>query len=317
MGKDPEIFSAAIFKNQIPSSCFITDVVEATRKQYNDNVIDCIQLINGLYRFDFLNKQVKLNFLSRGLKLFDRTIPVMDWYVGLDSPKVRVVIGGLPRETPDYLILEALTKLGVEAVSKLEHDFYRDKVNGGFLKIKTGRRAIMINKPPSPLPQNVRIGDREASIRHWGQNENKNHNVNSLTKPKDTLSVNESHVSLPKPDTEMPKDNADSVDHDSQPLPNSQSLFSQTQGLQVPKIVQVADLFKVNKPPKSPATPKRKSRSVSRGRSTTRNNKRDLPKDGRLESPHKQVKTQTPSYSPESLTGHSKTSDQEGESNAS
>ena len=225
MGKDPAIFSAAIFKNQIPSSCFITDVVEATRKQYNDNVIDCIQLINGIYRFDFLNKQVKLNFLSRGLKLFDRTIPVMDWYVGLDSPKVRVVIGGLPRETPDYLILEALTRLGVEAVSKLEHDYYRDKVNGGFLKIKTGRRAIMINKPPSPLPQNIMIGDREASIRHWGQIENKNQNVNSLTKTKDTLSVNESQVSLPRPVTEMPNNNAVSGDHDSQPLPNSQSLI--------------------------------------------------------------------------------------------
>ena len=318
MGKDPVIFSAAIFKNQIPSCCFTIDVVEATRKQFKDDVIDCIQPINGLYRFDFLKKESKLQFLAKGLKIVGKTIPAMDWAEGLDSPKVRVVIGGLPRETPDSLILDALTALGVEIKSNLEHDYYRDKVNGGFLKIKSGRRAIMINKPSSPLPQIIKIGDREASIRHWGQKE-------KSSTPNDNTFGNSKKATLvsKKDDNQMTthsqSDKIDSKEASSigTNTPLSQSLFSQDP-LVIPPTVPLADIFNFKSPsvkPNEVIKPKKQPRGRSKSRDS-KDAKRKLSNDERLESPHKQVKHLIPSIPPESYADHSDNSDQEGDGSA-
>ena len=312
MGNEPEIFSAAIFKNQIPSCCFTADVVDATRKLFKDEVIDCIQPINGLYRFDFLSKEAKLKFITKGLKIVGKTIPAMDWSEGLDSPRVRVVIGGLPRETPDSLIMEALSKLGVEFKSPLEHDYYRDKETGNLLKIKSGRRAVMINKPSSPLPKILKIGDREASIRHWGQNDPKNYG-NTMT-----AKITSTDKSKPPFPIQENENTTTASVISSAPLfdafNNSQSLFSQSQVTQVipPSTVPVADIFNF-KAPIAKSKQAAKERKQSRGRSRTRSvNKRALLKDDRLESPHKLIKSQTP-LSPESYLDQSDSSDQEGD----
>ena len=103
-----EVFSAVMFKNQLPAGCKITEVVFATRNQFKEKDIDCIQPINGLIRFDFLNRGTQISFIKKGLRIQSRTIIPMAWVDSMDSPQVKLTIDGLTRSTSDEDLLNAL-----------------------------------------------------------------------------------------------------------------------------------------------------------------------------------------------------------------
>ena len=109
--KGKKEFSVAIYKNQLPADCKHINVVMALIDQYNEEAIDCVQPLTGLYKIDVLNKEIQKNLLTKHLKLLGRTIPVTQWLDGMDCPKTRLSIRGLHKDHPNEPILEAIKNL--------------------------------------------------------------------------------------------------------------------------------------------------------------------------------------------------------------
>ena len=272
-----EIFSAVIFKNQLPSSCKITEVVSATRKQFLEKDIDCIQPINGLVRFDFLTMGTRLAFLQKGLRILNRTVLPMEWVDSMDTPQVKLTIDGLTRATSDSDLIAALKKLGAVPTSKVEPAYYWDHERNCPSNIKSGRRFIHIKKPTTPLPSSIQIGNKEANIKYYGQpptvksaNIRAQDNVHLKSIEVQTLAhklvqhnLNPSNIPLSQKNGDYEQDDEDIIPPSAQPM---------------------APIF--NKP-KGPA---KAPRSVSRGRSLSRGGRKSIrrsPSTEKMESPSK------------------------------
>ena len=282
-----EYFSAVIFKNQLPSSCRITEVVSATRKQFKEQDIDCIQPINGLVRFDFLTMSTRLAFLQRGLKIMSRTVLPMEWVDSMDTPQVKLTVDGLTRTTSDSDLISALKGLGAEPTSKVEPAYYWDHERNCPSNIKSGRRFIHIKKPSTPLPSLIRIGDREANIKYFGQNTGAK-SGNIMNTARDTSHSNSSDNQPSSLSSNLLPNPPLSKNHPSQKKDEEKSDDEDV----IPPSMHVAPIFS------RPTTPARAARSLSRGRSTSKNGKKGrqrTPSTERMESPSKRMNKGPPS----------------------
>ena len=162
-------YSAVIYKKQLPSDSKHIDVVMAIIGQYSETIVDCVQPINGLYKIDLTHKKAHLDLLTKGLKWGDRTIPVTKWIEGMDSPQVRLVIKGLPKDYQSEPIIEALVKAGLQVTSTVDNEMWKNPNTGRDLGVRSGNKVVFIKKTDTPIPSTLQVADKEAVIWYWGQ----------------------------------------------------------------------------------------------------------------------------------------------------
>ena len=268
-----KLFSAAIYKKQIPKKYTPIDVVSALHDQFKEETIDMVQPINGMYRVDFLAKEPYDVIVKKGLSLQGLTIPAMKWIEGMDCPQQRIEIGQMPRDIYDHneLYIEALLALNLQPCS-IDHHYWKKKT-GLASRTKSGKKVVFVKKPDFPIPDFITIKGVEAKIWYWG-------------KPSDTKEAEgaePSNVNNKQDANQIPSSNpqinvpADSGEvHNNKTPPEQQGASNNTDVENDEDIIGPTPSEDVFKPPTD-----RKSRSRTRS-----SNKRSRsPKDKTLESP--------------------------------
>ena len=264
-GQSTKYFSAAVYKSQLPPDCRHIDVVLAIIEQYGEDVVDCVQPLNGLYKIDLTDKSAHINLLTRGMNVFGRTIPVIQWLDGMDCPQIRLVIRGLHKDHPSEPIMQALSKLGLQPTSGMYDEKWKNPKTGKDLGVRSGNKVVFVKKSDIPIPSTLIVDDKEATIWYWGQKNAPNGSIFGKKGP------------IKKPT------NQESVEIN-QNLDQSQSLFSQDK--------RKDDEDFIEPTPTDEATKKDKAyQRKPRSRSTSRQGrmKRDL-SQSRLDSPSKLTK---------------------------
>ena len=279
-GNITNYYSAAIYKSQLPPDCRHIDVVLAIIEQYNEDVVDCVQPLNGLYKIDLTYKNAHLDILTKGLNIFGRTIPVIQWLDGMDCPQVRLVIRGLDKDHPTEPIIQALSKLGLQPTSGMYDEKWKNPKTGKDLGVRSGNKVVFVKKSDIPIPSNLKVDDKEATIWYWGQR----------NAPKSGSIFGNNGQTKKNPTTES----GNVVNNQNPEL--TQSLFSQDKDKEDDDFIEPTPSDVV--PKKSDKANQQNRRGRSRSTSRADRNKRDL-SQSRMDSPSKFSKSarSTPSSS--------------------
>ena len=109
-----------------------------------DDLIECVQRTNGVFKIFFKEMKLRYKLLISGLSVRGIDIPVYgENPLAIDGQEaVRLKISNVDYLTPDSDVLSALKKLNIKIVTDLMYECYRDK-EGNLLKTKNGSRSCM------------------------------------------------------------------------------------------------------------------------------------------------------------------------------
>ena len=141
-----------------PSGGFINglDICYALENVSGKDTVDCVQRIGDLFRIYTKNLSAREDLLIKGFSFNNISIPLLSHNPFQVKDQVvnttKLVIGGVPMSVADSEIERALLDLGLNLLSELKYETYRDN-NGKWTHFKTGRRFVYIELPKLNLDQ--------------------------------------------------------------------------------------------------------------------------------------------------------------------
>ena len=152
-----------------PSGGFINglDICYALENVSGKDTVDCVQRMGDLFRIYTKNLSAREDLLIKGFSFNNISIPLLSHNPFQVKDQVvnttKLVIGGVPMSVADSEIERALLDLGLNILSELKYETYRDN-NGKWTHFKTGRRFVYIELPKLNLDQFLKIGLWKATL---------------------------------------------------------------------------------------------------------------------------------------------------------